>query len=663
MSTPRIWATGMLSSPWFSPPNSAILTDQSGMEKPACGSASFISRSITASISPSLPVPLRARARVSLCARAHPHPGQPPHPVSRRRRAAAALRPHPRPVRRAVLRRRGNAKARARHRHLPHSRARPDRHRQMRRQPRSAVGRTLRLRYRRRLERRGDGKPRRPLQHPLQADARADPGHEGAVDAGRSLLSRRDGPFRSGVVVAETAAKTAPADPAGRGERLHAQARRRILRRLDSPPGRRLYGDGRARAAAQIRGRGRQRRGAVGGARQEPRRDPASARRLRSARGLTRRGGMIREELIFVATCDISGHVRVKGFPARELPARLKKGVGWTGSNLMMSPSGPIWDTPFGTAGDLMIVPDPAVEVRVDFGDGSAVEHFFLGDICTTDGAPWECCPRDFLRRAVDALAAEAGLAVMAGFEQEFVYDGIAGRPGDAYALSAFRRQGAFGEVFMAALAAAGVGLDTFLAEYGARQFEVTVAPAPALTAADHAVITREMARAAAFRLGHRVSFSPKPDPEDVGNGVHIHFSLWDKSGRPMTHTPGETMDLAPAAQHFCAGILHHLPAICAVTAPSPVSYLRLVPNRWAPTAIDLVRRERRRGRCRARSPRRSTGSPPAQRRSAGSARPIWRPICASSASRRKRWPGFPQPSCAPAMPRSIEQAMSADLL
>ena len=43
---------------------------------------------------------------------------------------------------------------------------------------------------------------------------------------------------------------------------------------------------------------------------------------------------MIREELVFVATCDISGLARGKGFPARELPARLKKGVGWTGSNL-----------------------------------------------------------------------------------------------------------------------------------------------------------------------------------------------------------------------------------------------------------------------------------------------------------------------------------------
>ena len=29
---------------------------------------------------------------------------------------------------------------------------------------------------------------------------------------------------------------------------------------------------------------------------------------------------MLREELIFVGTCDIAGQVRGKGFPARELP-------------------------------------------------------------------------------------------------------------------------------------------------------------------------------------------------------------------------------------------------------------------------------------------------------------------------------------------------------
>jgi len=302
---------------------------------------------------------------------------------------------------------------------------------------------------------------------------------------------------------------------------------------------------------------------------------------------------MIREELVFVATCDISGHARGKGFPVRELPARLKKGIGWTGSNLMMSPAGPIWDTPFGTAGDFMIVPDPAVEVRVDFDDGSAIEHFFLGDICNTDGAPWECCPRDFLRRAVKQLDEAAHLRLVAAFEQEFFYTGTSDRPGDPYALGAFRRQGTFGETFIAALRAAGVVPDTFLAEYGPRQFEVTVMPQPALAAADHAVITREMARATAYRLGHRAIFSPKPDPGLVGNGVHIHMSLVDSAGRPATHAAGEAMELSKPAQHFFAGVLHHMPAICAITAPSPVSYLRLTPNAWAPTVIDLVRQDR----------------------------------------------------------------------
>ena len=281
-----------------------------------------------------------------------------------------------------------------------------------------------------------------------------------------------------------------------------------------------------------------------------------------------------------------------RDFRRANSPGRLKKGIGWTGSNLMMSPAGPIWDTPFGTAGDFMIVPDPAAEVRVDFADGSAVEHFFLGDLCTTDGKPWECCPRDFLHRAAAELEEVSGLRVVAAFEQEFIYTGTDDRPGDAYALGAFRRQGNFGETFIAALRAAGPVPDSFLAEYGARQFEVTIAPQPALTAADHAVITREMARAAAHRLGHRAVFSPKPDPEGVGSGVHIHMSLWD-GGRPATYQAGETLDLSKPAQQFCAGILHHMPAICAVTAPSPVSYLRLVPNRWAPTAIDLVRQDR----------------------------------------------------------------------
>jgi glutamine synthetase len=302
---------------------------------------------------------------------------------------------------------------------------------------------------------------------------------------------------------------------------------------------------------------------------------------------------MLHEELIFVGTCDIAGHVRGKGFPAQAFEARRRKGVGWTHSNLMQSAFGPIFDTPFGTGGDLMIVPDPATEVRVDFDDGSVPEHFFLGDLRNTDGSAWECCPREFLRRALAALETASGLHLIAAFEQEFVYTGIEDRPAHAYSLGAWRRQGGFGAAFIASLRAAGVEPDSFLPEYGDRQFEVTVAPATALTAADHGVITREMARAVAHRLGHRVIFSPKPSADGVGNGVHIHMSLRDAAGMPVTYAPDGHMGLSPVAQQFCAGILHHLPAIAAITAPSPVSYLRLVPNRWAPTEVNIVQQDR----------------------------------------------------------------------
>lgn len=302
---------------------------------------------------------------------------------------------------------------------------------------------------------------------------------------------------------------------------------------------------------------------------------------------------MLREELIFVGTCDIAGLVRGKGFPAAELPARRKTGIGWTHSNVMQTCFGPILDTPFGTGGDLMIVPDPSAEVHVDFRDGSAPEHFFLGDIRNTDGTPWACCVREFLRRAVAALDTASGFHLMAAFEQEFVYTGVEDLPGHAYSLSAFRRQGVFGEMLMAAIRGADAKPDSFLAEYGPRQYEMTVAPDAALAAADHAVTSREMARGVAFRLENRAMFSPMPAADGAGNGVHIHFSLHDASGAPITHDADGKLGLSAAATRFAAGVLHHLPSICAVTAPSPVSYLRLTPNRWAPTAADIRLQDR----------------------------------------------------------------------
>jgi glutamine synthetase len=301
---------------------------------------------------------------------------------------------------------------------------------------------------------------------------------------------------------------------------------------------------------------------------------------------------MLREPLVMVCSCDFAGRVRGKGFPVAELPGRMTSGVGWVPTNTMISCFGSIRATPFGTTGDLALVPDPATEVQVDFGDGSAGEHFFLGDIRELAGNPWMCCPRDFLRRGLAALKEETGLELVAAFEHEFAYSG-AGEAPSAYGLEAFRGLGVFPEALMAALRAAGAEPETFLPEFGARQFEVTVKPAVGLAAADRAVVVREMARAVAARLGHRASFAPIPHPDGVGNGVHIHFSLRGADGRAAMYDAAAPLGLSAEGAAFVAGVMHHLPALCALTAPAASSYIRMRPNRWAPTTATLARQDR----------------------------------------------------------------------
>ena len=103
------------------------------------------------------------------------------------------------------------------------------------------------------------------------------------------------------------------------------------------------------------------------------------------------------EPLVFAGVCDWAGIVRGKAFPEADIDVRLKKGVGLTHSNIMMSCFGPIYTTPFGTSGDLIIRPDPRVRIEVPFDDGTA-ERFYLGDIVNTDGSRLGLLPADVSR-------------------------------------------------------------------------------------------------------------------------------------------------------------------------------------------------------------------------------------------------------------------------
>jgi glutamine synthetase len=297
--------------------------------------------------------------------------------------------------------------------------------------------------------------------------------------------------------------------------------------------------------------------------------------------------------LLLLACNDLSGLTRGRAVPASERDAYLRKGVGWVPADQALTPFDVIADpNPWGSAGDLRLKPDPSAEVRVDLWPDATPLHYVLCDIVHTDGSAWDSCARTYLRRALEELEAEAGLRLMVSFEHEFMLVGQE-PPGPAFSLRTLRAEDALGSQIMSALAEAGQQPEMFLPEYGAGQFEVLCRPAAALAAADRAVFVRDICREAAARLGKRITFAPKLTPKGVGNGVHIHFSLWDRENRPVSYDANGPGGLSAVAGRFAAGVLAHLPALCALTAPSVASYLRLMPHHWSAAYTCLGYRNR----------------------------------------------------------------------
>ncbi|MEZ5779499.1 MAG: glutamine synthetase family protein [Paracoccaceae bacterium] len=305
---------------------------------------------------------------------------------------------------------------------------------------------------------------------------------------------------------------------------------------------------------------------------------------------------MQHDALTMFCYADLAGQVRGKGFPTRQIDKRLKSGIGWTPNNLMFTALGTIAPGAWGSHGDVLFIPDESTGVEVDFGDGSPAERFYLCDVRNTDGTAWDCCPRTLLREAADELRRETGLTIRATFEHEFIYSGANARAANNYALDAVRRHGIFGETFLGALHTAGVEVDSYLSEFAEGQFEITVPPLDALAACDTAVIVKELARATAWRLGHGVSFCPRVAPDGLGSGVHIHFSLWDEGGNAVSHDASRPFGISDPAGQFLAGVVRHMRALCAFTAPTPVSYLRLVPHSWTGVWSNVGYRDREAG-------------------------------------------------------------------
>jgi glutamine synthetase len=298
------------------------------------------------------------------------------------------------------------------------------------------------------------------------------------------------------------------------------------------------------------------------------------------------------DELVAFLYSDLSGMARGRAVPAADLERRLATGVGWVPADQVLTPFGVLGDDdPFGPLGDVRLVPDPSTETHVDLWPEVAPLHFFFCDAVELDGGDWAACTRTLLRRALETFRAETGLTLLAAFEQEFFLEG--GEPRPFFSLAALRAAEPFPGQLTTALRLAGRPLETFLPEFGRNQFELTLSPREALTACDDAAIARELVRETARRCDRRATFTPIADPDGSGNGLHIHLSLRREDGSPATYDDARPGNLSETAGSLAAGIVRHLPALCAAAAPTPVSYLRLVPHRWSAGYACLGERNR----------------------------------------------------------------------
>ncbi|MFG2602887.1 glutamine synthetase [Streptomyces sp. NPDC048514] len=291
---------------------------------------------------------------------------------------------------------------------------------------------------------------------------------------------------------------------------------------------------------------------------------------------------------IVLGYVDTAGVGRVKTIPTARLEAAVAWGVGMSPvfDTFLAGDSIVTTDVLGSPDGDLRLYPDLDQLVALAGQPGWAWAPV---DRITQEGDRHPGCARTFLRRIVTGAAERHGLVFKAAVEIEWAV-GLGSAPageflpavsGPAYGAIRQVELSDYTADLLAAFAAQGVDVDQLHPEYAAGQFEVSVGALDPVAAADRSVLVRQTVRAVAQRHGLRVSFAPAMSAEGVGNGGHLHLSCW-RDGRNL-HAGGELRyGMTSEAESFAAGVLAHLPALTAVTAPSPASYLRLRPSRWA---------------------------------------------------------------------------------
>ena len=297
----------------------------------------------------------------------------------------------------------------------------------------------------------------------------------------------------------------------------------------------------------------------------------------------------------------VPSYVDMHGIPkAKMVPcAYLKRMLG--GSELFTGAA--LDGVPQNMADDeVAAVPDPNSFMVVPWRDDTG---WFASDLWYL-GEPFEPCNRGILKRVLSEAAA-LGYSVNCGIEAEFfVFKDDGAREPKAISELQVLEKPAYDSARLMdnldfwladtvdAMNKLGWSVYSFDHEDGVGQFEIDFQFSDALTMSDRFVFLRVMANQFARHHDCYASFMPKPFADKAGSGAHFNMSLADINTGINVFTPDDNSDahslgLSKKGYQFTAGVMKHLPAILALSAPTINSYKRLIMKgstsgfTWAP--------------------------------------------------------------------------------
>lgn len=224
------------------------------------------------------------------------------------------------------------------------------------------------------------------------------------------------------------------------------------------------------------------------------------------------------------------------------------------------------------TNGEYLLRPD-LDSVRISGRNGYATVQC---DFYEPNGDPVAECPRTLLQRVTSEARSTKGIEFLIGFEIEVVFtkwtvvegqvsyassneSGYGHGYSTASALHDKNIMSLVGAIFDRC-ALAGIPIQHFHPEAAPGQFEFVLPALTPLTAVDTLTATRDIISSIAADFSYRATLYPKPYPDRLGTGAHIHLSL----NPPSLH------------ENFFAGVIKHFRAIIAFTYPNAASYERV---------------------------------------------------------------------------------------